>query len=123
MGLEDLTNHHLQNIRRLDLRAKVDVQQAVLLVQRGDRVSHDGSGVGIRVADGGAGDERDYCYLGGRHLGRSEFAVWRGKGDNRDMVAKGGMLVLFSESSSTIEMSSDMARPVQNESSCYAVIG
>jgi hypothetical protein len=92
-------------------------------VQRGDRVSHDGSGVGIRVADGGAGDERDYCYLGGRHLGRCEFAVWRGKGDNREMVAKGGMLVPFSENSSTIEMSSDEARPVQIESSCYAVVG
>jgi hypothetical protein len=52
----DLTDHHLQDVRRLDLRAEVDVQQAVLLVQRGDRVSHDCGGVGVRVADGGAGD-------------------------------------------------------------------
>ena len=70
-----LTDHHLQNIRRLDLRAKVDVQQAVLLVQRGDRVSHDGGGMGVRVADGGAGDEGDDCYLGGGHSGRKELLL------------------------------------------------
>jgi hypothetical protein len=74
-----LTDHHLQNIRRLDLRAKVDAQQAVLLVQRGDCVPHDGGGVGVRVADGGAGDEGDYCYLGGGHFGPKSWCRRRSK--------------------------------------------
>jgi hypothetical protein len=64
-----LTYHHLQDVWRLDLRPEVDVLQAVLLVQRGDRVSHDGGGVRVRVADGGAGDQRDDCYFGGGHRG------------------------------------------------------
>jgi len=46
-----LTDHHLQGIGRLDLGAEMNLLQAILLVERGDCVSHHGGGMRVGVTD------------------------------------------------------------------------